>query len=86
MSKHKAKEFVIKILCAKCHTLLYVYRKEGAGALVKCYVDGIMEDRTKGDLKCPQCDQQFARLASYHNRPTHKIIQGKVIVKGHCGK
>ncbi len=86
MGKNKTKEFVIKVLCARCSTLLYIYRKEGAGSLIKCYVEGILEDRTRGDLKCHQCGQQFARLAKYHNRPAHKIIQGKVVVKGHCGK
>ena len=84
--KRKTKEFVIDIRCAKCRTLLYTYRKEGPGSLIKCYTDGIQKDHTEGDLKCPQCGQEFAREATYHNRPAHKIIQGKVIVKGHCGK
>ena len=83
----KKKSFVIKVLCSKCNSLLYLYNKEGAGALVKCYVDGILKDKTEGDLKCPKCKQEFARLTSkYHNRPAHKIIQGKVIVKGHHGR
>ncbi len=82
----KNKEFVIKVLCANCGTILYKYKKEGAGFLVKCYVDGILKDYTRKDLKCPKCNQQFARLARYHNRPAHKIIHGKVIVKGHCGQ
>jgi hypothetical protein len=86
MGKNKTKKYVIKVLCSKCSTLLYVYRKEGAGSLVKCYVTGIIKDHTEGDLKCPKCGQLFARLATYHNRPAHKIIQGKVVVKGHCGK
>lgn len=86
MAKKKTKEFVIKIICDNCGTLLYKYRKEGPGSLVKCYVDGILRDYTKGNLECHQCNQQFARPAKYHNRPAHKIIQGKVIVKGHYGK
>jgi len=86
MAKKKTKEFVIKIICANCGTLLYRYKKEGPGSLIKCYVEGILKDYTKENLKCPKCNKQFARLAKYHNRPAHKIIQGKVIVKGHCGK
>lgn len=86
MAKKKIKEFIIKIICANCGTLLYRYKKEGPGSLVKCYVEGILKDCTKGNLKCPKCNQQFARLAKYHNRLAHKIIQGKVVVKGHCGK
>jgi len=86
MSMKKVKIYVIEILCANCSTFLYRYRKEGPGSLVKCYVSGITVDNTAGDLKCPKCKQDFARIATYHNRSAHKIIQGKVIVKGHCGK
>ena len=42
----------------------------------------ILEDHTKGDLKCPKCGQQFARKKVIHNKPANKIIQGKVYVKG----
>lgn len=86
MGKKKTKEFTIKIICAKCKTLLYRYKKEGPGFLIKCYIKGITKDYTKGDLKCHKCDQKFARLTKYHNRPAHKIIQGKIITKGYCGK
>jgi DNA-directed RNA polymerase subunit M/transcription elongation factor TFIIS len=86
MAKKKVKEFIIKVVCSKCGTVLYKYRKEGPGSLVKCYVEGILKDYTKGDLKCSKCGQEFARLARYHNRPAHKIIQGRVIIKGNCGK
>jgi len=84
--KRKSKIFSIKVCCSGCETVLYKYRKEGPGSLVKCYVDGIKKDYTDGDLTCPNCDVQFARIATYNNRPAHKIIQGKVIVKGHSGK
>lgn len=81
MAKRNSQAYVIKIYCMKCKTLLYRYRKEGQGHLVKCYKDGIIKDNTKGDLKCPKCKQLFAREAMYHNRPANKIIQGKVFVK-----
>ena len=72
----------ISIHCAKCQTLLYKYHKGGHGGLVKCLVERIVEDRTAGDLKCPQCKQEFARLQMIGHRPAHKIIQGKVYTKG----
>ena len=72
----------ISIYCAKCQTLLYKYHKGGSGGLVKCLVERIVEDRTAGDLKCPACEQEFARLQMIGNRPAHKIIQGKVFTKG----
>lgn len=80
-----AKTYTITVCCARCGTELYRYRKDAPGALVKCYTDGILEDHTKGDLRCPKCDQEFARQALIHNRPAHKIIGGKVFVKGHHG-
>jgi hypothetical protein len=41
-----------------------------------------VDDRTKGDLRCPHCGQDFARLKMIGGRPAHKIIQGKVYTKG----
>ena len=82
MSK-KTRIFTIEIHCKGCGQHLYTYRKEGPGHLVKCFVDGITADSTTGNLQCPSCQTLFARLASYHNRPAHKIIQGKVEVRGH---
>ena len=72
----------ISILCAKCKTLLYKYRKGGNGGLVKCIVDRIVEDHTDGDMTCPVCQQEFARFKMYGGQPAHKIIQGKVLTKG----
>ena len=72
----------ISIHCAGCRCLLYRYRKGGSGGLVKCYVDRIVEDRTAGDLRCPQCGQAFARSIEIAGKPAHKIIQGKVFTRG----
>ena len=66
----------------KCRTLLYRYRKGGTGALVKCFVERIAEDRTAGDLHCPHCRQEFARERMISGKPAHKIIQGKVFTRG----
>lgn len=82
----KSDFYTIKVVCAKCQTELYKYKKEGGGELIKCYVSNILEDYTNGDLCCPKCGQQFAREAMIHARPAHKIINGKVIVRGHHGK
>lgn len=77
-----SKACIIKIYCNQCRTFLYRYEKIGAGTLIKCYIDMIKEDKTNGDLKCPECGQEFARNAIIHNRPAHKIIQGKVFTRG----
>lgn len=78
--------YTIAVHCNNCRSILYRYKKEGGGTLIKCYKDMIIEDYTKGDLLCPKCSQQFARDAIVHNRPANKIIGGKVFVKGHHGK
>lgn len=78
--------YVIEVHCNKCRALLYSYRKEGGGTLIKCYVDMIIVDYTKKDLRCQECGQEFARSARIHNRPANKMIGGKVFVKGHHGK
>jgi hypothetical protein len=61
--------------------LLYKYYKAKKGHLVKCYLENIKEDYTRGDLKCPNCRVQFARKKMIHGRPANKIIQGKVYAK-----
>jgi hypothetical protein len=68
----------ISIFCSKCKTKLYVYRKGGNGALVKCFEKRIIKDFTNKDLKCPSCNSQFARRSSIAGQPIHKIIGGKV--------
>ena len=72
----------IGIHCMRCRILLYRYRKGGTGGLVKCFVERIVEDRTRGDLRCPHCEQEFARLRMIQGKPAHKIIQGKVFTRG----
>ena len=67
--------------CMKCRTLLYKYWKDKPGHLVKCYQERIMVDSTSKDLKCPHCNQQFARETVIHNMLANKIIQGTVFVK-----
>jgi hypothetical protein len=72
----------ITIHCSGCRALLYRYRKGGTGGLVKCYVDRIVEDRTAGDLRCPDCGRTFARMIEIAGKPAHKIIGGKVFTRG----
>ncbi len=80
------KIFAITIICTNCNAKLYKYHKYGSGSLVKCYLDRIIKDYTKGDLKCPKCNTLFARKTRMSCRDVHKIIQGKVRIKGHIKK
>jgi len=72
----------IGIHCSGCRVLLYKYKKGGTGGLVKCFVDRIVEDRTNGDMRCPNCGREFARARMMSGKPAHKIIQGKVFTRG----
>jgi ribosomal protein S27E len=71
----------VRVYCANCDHLLYKYRKSGAGRLVKCFRDGIVQDNTEGNLRCPSCGQAFARETMAYGRPANEIIQGKVTVR-----
>ena len=82
MAKGTPERRTIAIHCAGCRKLLYRYRKGGTGALVKCFVERIVEDRTAGDLSCPGCHRVFARPGVLSGKPIHKIIQGKVFTRG----
>jgi hypothetical protein len=64
-----------------CRTKLYKYQKDIPGHLLKVFKDRIIQDHTRGDLKCPKCNRDFARHAIIQGRPANKIIQGKVYVK-----
>ena len=80
------KACILKIYCSNCGYYLYKYRKEKPGFLVKCYRDKILKDNTKGDMKCPECGNQFARFKMYGGRPANKIIRGKVVTRGNFKK
>lgn len=85
-TKESPHVFMIKIYCAQCNAFLYKYKKVKKGSVLRCYVDRIVEDSTKGDMKCPDCGQEFARFRIIKNKPAHKLIQGKTFIKGHLKK
>lgn len=74
-------ERTVRISCAKCHSVLYKYKKGGKGALVKCFVERIVEDHTIEKCQCPNCGLVFARETMIRGTPAYKIIGGKVQVK-----
>ncbi|MDN7125338.1 hypothetical protein [Pseudidiomarina terrestris] len=71
----------VQISCSKCRTPLYKYRKGGKGALVKCFVERIVEDHTEAVGICPNCGQEFARETMMRGTPAYKMVGGKVMVK-----
>ena len=83
MAKPNARgpETRVDIYCAGCKARLYRYRKGGKGALVKCFVERIVQDYTQTPCTCPECGSVFARPALIRGVPAYKIIGGKVTVR-----
>ncbi|MFC0119500.1 hypothetical protein ACFFK7_16440 [Pseudoalteromonas xiamenensis] len=67
----------VNIICSKCKTLLFVYRKGGKGALVKCFIERINASYAVDYIKCPNCDNEFGRMAMIRGVPAVKIIGNK---------
>jgi len=81
--RKKLPERSVDVICNKCKTRLFKYKKGGNGSLVKCYIERIVqdfrldEDKEEGILKCPSCSTEFARHALVHGRPAFKMIGGE---------
>ncbi len=71
----------VDILCAKCKSPLFKYRKGGKGALVKCFKERIVTDFTTMSCECPNCGTVFGREALVRGTPAYKIIGGKAVMK-----
>ena len=71
----------VQISCLQCKTTLLKYRKGGKGALVKCFIERIVEDHTQTPCHCPGCEQEFARETMIRGTPAYKMIGGKVHMK-----
>ena len=71
----------VQISCAQCKAPIFKYRKGGKGALVKCFIERIVEDHTVHPCECPNCKQTFARETLIRGTPAYKMIGGKVHMK-----
>ncbi len=71
----------VDIVCGKCKAMLFKYRKGGKGALVKCFIERIVNDFTLTQCCCPNCHQVFARETLIRGTPAYKIIGGKARMK-----
>ncbi|QSX32980.1 hypothetical protein JYB87_14725 [Shewanella avicenniae] len=77
----KGQTQTVDIYCAKCKAPLYKYRKGGKGALVKCFIERIVEDHTNTPCTCPECGQVFARESLIRGTPAYKMVGGKALMK-----
>ncbi|WP_404400730.1 hypothetical protein LG288_11625 [Idiomarina seosinensis] len=77
----KGPKRTVQISCLHCKAPLFKYRKGGKGALVKCFLERIVEDHTDTACHCPGCGQEFARETMIRGTPAYKMIGGKVHMK-----
>ncbi|MCD9530307.1 hypothetical protein [Photobacterium carnosum] len=71
----------VDVLCRRCKTGLFKYRKGGKGALVKCFKERISKDFTLQACICPECQTVFAREMLVRGTPAYKIIGSKAVAK-----
>ncbi|MCD9536090.1 hypothetical protein GLP21_02595 [Photobacterium carnosum] len=71
----------VDVLCRRCKTVLFKYRKGGKGALVKCFKERISKDFTLQACICPECQTVFAREMLVRGTPAYKIIGSKAVAK-----
>tara|TARA_B100001971_G_C17908661_1_gene391744 strand:- start:90 stop:395 length:306 start_codon:yes stop_codon:yes gene_type:complete len=73
----------LDVYCSKCSKKLFVYQKDGPGALKRIYIDRISDSnlslKTKG-LKCKKCDSLLGTRYVYkkENRPAFRLYQDAV--------
>ncbi|QPG07185.1 hypothetical protein IT774_09270 [Salinimonas marina] len=80
-TKKKGPVRTVQISCLQCKAPIFKYRKGGKGALVKCFIERIVEDHTTTVCHCPGCGQEFARETMIRGAPAYKMIGGKVHMK-----
>ncbi len=51
---------------------LFKYRKGGKGALLKCFIERIVENHTDKPCTCPGCGQTFARETLIRGTPKQR--------------
>lgn len=73
---------IFSISCAKCNTFVLRYQKDGHGALLRMYLDRILDSGFKSDnLSCPNCGVLLAvkMLYAKEQRPAYRIIPGRMV-------
>jgi len=78
--------------CAKCGAVFAKYQKDGPGALIRLYLDRIIDEKNilnisivqeKSDMKailCTKCDNLLGVPMIYEpeNRPAYRLIRGNI--------
>jgi len=73
----------VKIYCSRCDTYVLTYQKDGHGALIRMYMDRVVEPAIPyAPLKCRSCGELLAVPMVYkkEKRGALRINRGKVRV------
>ncbi|MEW6998052.1 hypothetical protein AADZ86_10140 [Colwelliaceae bacterium BS250] len=77
----KMPDKTVEVICNKCNTLLFKYKKGGKGALLKCFKERIVKNFTVTPCQCPKCLTVFAKDTLVSGTPAYKIIGNKAFCK-----
>jgi hypothetical protein len=83
---------ILQISCSQCDSFLLTYRKDGAGTLLKIYLDriidtpvemhipGIQEKSRMSPFVCPKCQNTVGvpMLDPSNNRLAYRVIRGSI--------
>ncbi|HBB49666.1 TPA: hypothetical protein DEQ22_03340 [Candidatus Nomurabacteria bacterium] len=76
----------LNVYCASCKAHLFLYQKDGPGALKRTYLDRILAPKikkTKNELVCEKCKKVIGTFFIYkkESRPAVRLYQDSVIKK-----
>ena len=69
---------IIKVKCAKCNNLLFLYQKDGPGWLKRCYLNRIISEKRFSPSKKLECCGVIGIPIKYKDgRDAFHLIHGK---------
>jgi len=76
----------LKIFCASCESFLFLYQKDGPGALKRMYIDRILSkdiSKSKKEFTCKSCKKVIGTFYTYakENRPAIRLYQDAIFKK-----
>lgn len=76
----------LNVYCASCKNHLFLYQKDGPGALKRMYVDRMLapkNEKIKNELICKNCKKIIGTFFIYkkENRPAVRLYQDSIVKK-----
>lgn len=83
-SARSGQSYIIDLSCSGCQQHIVRYQKDGAGSLMRLYLDRLVDMEAKPEqLKCPGCGVILGHQYIYarEQRPAYRLIAGAVTKK-----